>query len=318
VPLFTQTADVTVSSTLKTAVAVTAALVLLQLGVPHAGAQTGHAPRAAAAVTLGQVATSSAVACAATPNAMAQYAAAAGRPSYTTPTAGVITSYSIAANETPGSVRLLIFGSSPTPGHRTVIAKDALRPVTVSTVNTFPVRMPVAAGVTIGFSNKGVNPALGMTCWGAGVAGDEAHAAVFDPDSSSDYPGGTTFTGKRINVSAVLEPDVDQDQYGDLTQDLCPQSKLTQAACPAPDTDVTKRPKKRSATRKAKIKFVSTIAGSTFTCAVDGKAAKPCTSPFKKKYGYGKHTVLIVATSPYGIVEPRPAKVKFKVKRRAS
>jgi hypothetical protein len=304
---------VTMIWTPKAAVAVTAALVLLPFGVPHAEARTAHAPRAAAAITLGRVASSSPVACAATPNAMAQYAAAAGPPSYTTPTAGVITSYSIAANETPGSVRLLIFGSSPTPGHRTVIAKDALRPVTVSTVNTFPVRMPVAAGVTIGFSNKGVNPVLGMTCWGAGVAGDEAHAVLFDPDSSSDYPGGTTFTGKRINVSAVLEPDVDGDQYGDVSQDLCPQSKLAQAACPAPDTKVTRHPKKRSAARKAKIKFSSTIAGSTFTCAVDGKAAKPCTSPFKKRFKVGKHTVVITATSAVGIVDPTPATVKVTV-----
>ena len=107
-----------------------------------------------------------------------------------------------------------------------------------------------------------------------------------------------------MNISAVLEPDVDGDQYGDISQDLCPQSKLTQAACPAPDTKVTKKPKKRSAARKAKIKFSSTIAGSTFTCAVDGKAAKPCTSPFKKKFKVGKHTVVITATSAVGIVDP--------------
>ena len=119
-----------------------------------------------------------------------------------------------------------------------------------------------------------------------------------------------------MNISAVLEPDVDGDQYGDVSQDLCPQSKLTQAACPAPDTKVTKQPKKRSATRKARIRFSSTIAGSTFTCAVDGKAAKPCTSPYKKRFKVGKHTVVITATSAVGIVDPTPATVKFKVKKK--
>ena len=67
------------------------------------------------------------------------------------------------------------------------------------------------------------------------------------------------------------------------------------------------------AARKAKIKFSSTVAGSTFTCSVDGKAAKRCTSPFKKKFKVGKHTVVITATSAVGIVDPTPAIVKFKV-----
>jgi hypothetical protein len=153
-----------------------------------------------------------------------------------------------------------------------------------------------------------------MICWGAGTAGDEVDAVTpFDPTVSTDFGGGNPQVGKRVNISAELEPDVDGDLYGDLTQDLCPQSKLTQAACPAPDTTVTKKPKKRSATRKAKIKFTSTVAGSTFTCAVDGKAARPCTSPYKKKVKIGKHIVVITATSPFGIVDPTPATVKFKV-----
>jgi hypothetical protein len=48
---------------------------------------------------------------------------------------------------------------------------------------------------------------------------------------------------------------------------------------------------------------------------VDKKAAKPCTSPFKKKFRYGKHKVVITATSPLGIVDPTPAIVKFKITR---
>ena len=59
-------------------------------------------------------------------------------------------------------------------------------------------------------------------------------AAVFDPAVSTDFGGANLQAGMRVNISAVLEPDVDGDLFGDLTQDLCPQSKLTQAACPAP------------------------------------------------------------------------------------
>ena len=267
----------------------------------------------AGAVTLGQFAYISPVECPPGanpkgPTTMAQYSEA-GAPSYTTPFAGVITSYSVRASGA-GLVRLVVFGPSATAGHRTVVAMSAQNAVAANTsVNTFKTRVPVAAGLSIGLNNS----AGSMICWGAGVAGDQVSRANVDPAASADFPGGNFESGKRVNISAVLEPDVDGDQYGDISQDLCPQSKLAQTACPAPDTTVTKKPKRRSAARKAKIKFSSTIAGSTFTCAVDGKAARPCTSPFKKKVKVGKHTVVITATSAAGIVDPTPAKVKFKV-----
>jgi hypothetical protein len=295
-----------------TAGAVTAAC-LAATGVlsaaPGARAEDGTPAARAGTVTLGQVAAASPSNCTPGPTTMAQYVES-GTPSYVTPSAGVITSYSVRASAGAGLVRLVVFGPSATAGHRTVVAVSAQNPVVVNTVNTFATRVPVAAGLSIGLNNSASN----MLCWGAGVAGDLVTAATpFDPAVSTDFGGGNPQASKRVNISAVLEPDVDGDQYGDVSQDLCPESKLTQAACPAPDTTVTKHPKKRSATRKARIRFSSTIAGSTFTCAVDGKAARPCTSPFKKRVKIGKHTVVITATSPFGIVDPTPATVKFKV-----
>jgi hypothetical protein len=285
----------------------------------HAESSTGTgtpvtAAARAAGVTLGQVAATSPANCSSAPSTpgpstMAQYLEG-GAPSYVTPSAGVITSYSVRASAAPGLARLVVFGPSATAGHRAVVGLSAQNAVVLNTVNTFATRVPVAAGLSIGLNNSADN----MICWGGGVAGDQvAAAAPFDPAASADFPGGNPQTGKRVNISAVLEPDVDGDQYGDLTQDLCPQSSLTQAACPAPDTTVSKHPKKRSATRKARIRFASTIAGSTFTCAVDDKAAKPCASPFKKRVKVGKHTVVITATSAVGIVDPTPVTVKFKV-----
>ena len=58
--------------------------------------------------------------------------------------------------------------------------------------------------------------------------------------------------------------------------------------------------------------------GATFTCAVDGKAAKPCSSPFKRRYQLGKHVVVVAAVSTVGIVDPSPAKVKFRIADRKS
>ena len=185
---------------------------------------------------MGQVAAASPVNCVPGPTTMAQYLEG-GAPSYVTPSAGVITSYSVRASAGAGLVRLVVFGPSATAGHRTVVAMSAQNAVAINTaVNTFTTRVPVTAGLSIGLNNS----ASSMICWGAGVAGDQVAAAPFDPAGSSDFPGGNPQNTKRVNISAVLEPDVDGDQYGDLTQDLCPQSKLTQAACPAPDTKVTK------------------------------------------------------------------------------
>ena len=128
-----------------------------------------------------------------------------------------------------------------------------------------------------------------------------------DPSVSSTFtPAGPPAASRRLNLSAVWEPDVDKDLYGDVSQDLCPQSAQTQAACPAPDTTITKAPAKRSSKRQAKIKFTS-VPGATFTCAVDGKAAKPCASPFKKRYRYDKHKVVVTAISSVGIPDPTPA-----------
>jgi hypothetical protein len=267
--------------------------------------------RAGGAVTLGQVAATGAQDCNPGPIGIAQYLEG-GPPSFLTPTAGVITSYSVQANAAAGTVRLVLFGPSPTAGHRTVVGLSAQNPVVVNTLNTFATRIPVAAGLSIGLNNS----ASGMICWGAGVAGDEIGlVSGFDPGASSDFAPAATVASVRANISAVLEPDVDGDLYGDVSQDLCPQLKVTQAACPPPDVTVTKAPKKKSSKRKATVKFTSTVPGATYTCAVDGKAAKPCASPYKKKFKYGKHTVLITATSQFGIVDPTPAKVKFKVVR---
>ena len=181
-------------------------------------------------------------------------------------------------------------------------------------VHAFPARIPVQAGWQLGVGTSVSGQACAID---AGIAGDVLGAQEnFNADTSTDMTL-TPTTARRPDISAVLEPDLDGDLYGDISQDLCPVSKLTQSACPAPNTRVTKQPRKSSTKRKATIKFSSTIAGSTFTCAVDGKAATACTSPFKKKFKYGKHKVVITAVSPVGIADATPVTVKFKVKKPA-
>ena len=229
-------------------------------------------------------------------------------PSYEVTAPGVVTSFSYESDADPGQVRALVFTKTATNSFQ-LVGKSAFQTVAPSTVNTFPTRIPVPAGALLG----GQVSSSAMRCaYFPSSSGDEFKVGPFDPDTSSTMNTVGSYTG-RWNISAVVESDADGDGYGDVTQDLCPQLKLAQAACPAPDTTISKAPKKKSTKRKATITFASTVAGSTFTCVVDKKPAVSCSSPFKKKYKLGKHAVVITATSPFGLVDPTPATVTFKV-----
>ena len=83
-----------------------------------------------------------------------------------------------------------------------------------------------------------------------------------------------------------------------------------------PQTKITKGPKSKSASRKAKFKFTSSEAGSTFQCKLDRKPFKPCRSP-KKYRGLkpGKHVFKVRATDAAGNVDTSPAVKRFKITR---
>jgi hypothetical protein len=230
-----------------------------------------------------------------------------GAPTYTVPAAGVITSFSYYANNA-GQVRMVLMGPSATAGHRTLLAASPTEAVTLGSQQTFPIRIAAPAGAVLGLWNSQND----MGCWGVAPTDNKVEQVLFNPATETDYAGTHVETNAILALSAVWEPDADHDGYGDVSQDACPQSAQTQAACPAPDTTVTKQPKKKSTKRKVTIVF-SSVAGATFTCTLDKKPAKPCTSPFKARVKPGKHAVVITATSPIGVVEAVPATVKFKV-----
>ncbi len=85
----------------------------------------------------------------------------------------------------------------------------------------------------------------------------------------------------------------------------------------APQTTITKAPKNKLSKRKAKYKFTSTEAGSSFECRLDSKRFKRCSSPRKlKRLELGKHKFAVRATDPSGNTDRSPAKDRFKRKRR--
>ncbi len=65
---------------------------------------------------------------------------------------------------------------------------------------------------------------------------------------------------------------------------------------------------------QAKVKFSSSVEGSTFQCKLDKGKLRPCRSPKTfKSLDSGKHKVTVVATDSVGNVDPTPAKSKFRV-----
>jgi hypothetical protein len=144
------------------------------------------------------------------------------------PTAGVITQWKFNVVPAPVAIPMRFVVVRPLgPGSVQLIA-DTTQTVTGGP-NTFPARVPVKAGDRLG----------------VGAAIEEANLVCESPGSPSAIGGfigspgigGTTpaIEGPapfRVPLAALLEPDADNDGFGDETQDQCPQSATTQAACP--------------------------------------------------------------------------------------
>jgi hypothetical protein len=85
-----------------------------------------------------------------------------------------------------------------------------------------------------------------------------------------------------------------------------------------PDTTITGGPASRTTKRTAAIRFVSSEPGSSFACAVDGAAFKPCSAPLGlSKLKLGEHTIAVRATDASGNTDPTPATRTWTIVKRA-
>lgn len=158
----------------------------------------------------------------------------------TAPSAGVITKWKVNLVPVPISFPQTLKVLHPNGGDTVQIVGDATGSITGG-LNTFDTRIPVQTGDRVGL--------FGSTT----VVGSEEIGNLFCETGEANVIGGTlgsatvgsteTFVQEpsavRVPVSAVVEPDADNDGYGDETQDKCPTSAATQAACPAPAPPVT-------------------------------------------------------------------------------
>jgi len=227
---------------------------------------------------------------------------------------GVITKLRHRTGTTSGTLAFKVYRPTGVADTYVVVASES-RAVTAGVNHSFDVRIPVKPGDVLGLSSEtGVEEAY------IGTASDVVGQYDGDTDPATGQTVGIASgpTGYYLDVAAVLETDADGDGYGDDTQDLCPADKGTVGKCLT--TTVDKAPKHKVLTSKnkakVKLKFSSPDAGVTFQCSVDGGAFQACSSPFKKKYKIGKHTVSVRAVTAVGGADPTPAVTTFKVKRK--
>lgn len=87
----------------------------------------------------------------------------------------------------------------------------------------------------------------------------------------------------------------------------------------APQTTITKHPKRKLVINKAKVKVKFTFGAnenSSFQCKLDKKAWKTCSSPKSYKVNAGKHKFKVQATDLAGNMDETPAVWRWNVKQR--
>jgi hypothetical protein len=167
---------------------------------------------------------------------------------YMVPAPGILTSWSSMANAVPNRTQKLLITRNPEADSSwEVVARDELRTLTVpSALNTFLVRIPVAAGDQIALYSPNLQPgdltsAVYHDFPGSGHTARYLEAA--EPGAS--FTTAAAVGNTLLNVSATVEPDADGDGFGDETQDQCPSQTALQAACPVKKSKKCKKRKKK-------------------------------------------------------------------------
>lgn len=256
------------------------------------------------AVTIGQSPPTAGISFNCSPGMGAQLSVSSGNPYLVPSGGGVITRWRSSAT---GTVALQVFRQSG--ADHTLIAED--QRTIGGNLTEFEVRIPVSSADQIGLKMPGaamVPGCLYVTANAGDIIGDATNGPVGTTVPLDPVPG------YRFNVSADVEPDADNDDYGDETQDLCPDDVSRQTDCYPPETEITKGAPNRLDKTKFKFKFTSDEPRSTFECKLDRRPFEPCTSPRKvKRLDEGKHKFKVLAIDRAGNADPTPAKDRFKV-----
>jgi hypothetical protein len=228
-------------------------------------------------------------------------------PQYAVPFDGVLTSWSYQADASPQVVNFKVARNAG-GANFTIVAESGNQTPAPGALLTLPLRVSVRAGDAIGIYTS--NEECGRSAAG--------YSTFYKP---SDTPVGTTaaFTGPasyQLDVAAVLEPDADNDGYGDETQDGCPSDPTDHGDCIPADTTITSGPPDKTKKKSATFTFTSDDPGATFECSLDGGAFASCTSPTSLKVKKGKHIFQVRSVDPAGNIDASAATDQWKVKKK--
>jgi hypothetical protein len=153
------------------------------------------------------------------------------------PANGVITKATLAIPAvSPATIVLKTMRPTAAPNAFTVAAESTAFLIQTGTAG-YPVRVPVKTGDLLGMSGAGT-----LMCTTAD-AGDVVGLAAGNSAVGSTVTYAPT-PNRALSMVATIEPDADGDEYGDTTQDLCPQSASFHSACPVARLDSFVSPSK--------------------------------------------------------------------------
>jgi hypothetical protein len=146
------------------------------------------------------------------------------------PSGGVVTKWK--SQVIPGAAlpqQLKVFRPAGAPNVFTAVGDSTFGTVNGGTTNAFDTQLSVQAGDRFGLHGPG--PTSGGLYCNTGNAADVMGQFL------GAVPFGTTQAfpeqaGAQPAVAVVIEPDADNDGFGDETQDKCPQSAALQTECP--------------------------------------------------------------------------------------
>lgn len=167
----------------------------------------------------------------------------------TAPITGVLVSFTIRKLAAPGPwapVHVRVIHPLAPSLWRPDAASAEVVPSPAGGLETFPVRLPVAAGDYLGIEYSAASGAANVYMFESSpyFAQLSVRAPAWSTGDPAESHGGAA--AWEILLRGRVEPDADADGFGDETQDGCPRLAETKGACPR------KKCKRKRGTKKKK------------------------------------------------------------------
>lgn len=128
-----------------------------------------------------------------------------------------------------------------------------------------------------------------------------------------DVPEEGWFWSQTGIVYEDLTPKPAYCELGASIGNPCPDATVPDTT--APETTITRRPKDRTKSRRARFEFIASDPGSTFECKLDAGPFTSCASPLADKVKRRKHTFEVRAIDPSGNADTSPAVDTWRVRK---